>query len=201
MAQLDLEIKQGKTFSRIFRWGAEPILFLPITAASQAAPVQLTVTAHGLPDGWPVVPVSLKGMVELNCPHDPPWASDYKTIIVVNANTVKLDKVNSADFSAYTSGGYLRTYTPVDLSLYKARMKIKDRIGGTVLATLTSLAGDIILNNTTKTITVTLGSVATAAYTWTRGVYDLELYNDGVSPEYVKELASGDVTVTREVTT
>lgn len=200
MAQVDLEIKQGKTFTRVFRWGIEPILFLPITAASQAAPVQLTVTGHGLTDGWPVVPVSLKGMTELNCPHDPPWANDYKSLAVVNANTVKLAKVNSADFSSYTSGGYLRTYTPVDLTNYTARMTIKDRKGGTALVTLVSPT-NIVVDNAAKTITVTITPTATTAFTWTYGVYDLELENAVVSPPFVKELACGTVTVTREVTT
>jgi len=39
------------------------------------------------------------------------------------------------------SGGYVVYYTPVNLVGYTARMTIKDKIGGTVLATLVMQAG------------------------------------------------------------
>jgi hypothetical protein len=199
MAIMDIGIKQGKTFTRTFRWGASPIIYKAITAISQAAPVQITVPAHGYPDGWPATVVSARGMTEINAPHSPPWPMDHHRLTKIDADTIQFNKVNSSDFTPYTAGGYVRAYTPVDLTNYVARMKIKDRIGGTVLVSLTSAAGDIVLDNTKKTIVVTISATATAGYTWTRGVFDIELENSMIP--YTKELASGKVVVVREVTT
>jgi hypothetical protein len=199
MANVDLTIKQGKTFSRVFRWGTDPILYKPITAISQGAPAQLTVPGHGLPDGWPAAIVSVRGMTEINARHNPPWPIDYERLSLLDANTITLNKVDSSNFTAYTSGGYVRTYTPVDLAGFIARMQIKDHKGGAVLASFTSAGGNITLDNTLKTITVRIEASATAGYAWTRGVFDLELENVGAS--YTKEIASGNVVVVREVTT
>jgi hypothetical protein len=119
---------------------------------------------------------------------------------VVDPNTVTLNKVNSADFSVYTSGGYLQFYTPVSLSGFSARMTIKDRVDGTVLATLTSGAPDnrIVLDDANHTITITISATDTALFTFTKGVYDLEMVSGaGV----VTTLFTGSITVAKEVTT
>lgn len=197
-AQFDLEVLQGKTFVRVFRWESLPIVYKAITAIAQAAPALITVVGHGVPEGWRVAVVSVKGMEEINAKNAVPRDTDYHKATVVSADSISLNDVNAADFTAYTSGGYVRYNTPIDLTGYTARMTIKDRIGGTVLATLTSAAGDIIINNTTKTVQIQLSAVATAAYTWLSGVYDIEMVS---ASGQVSPLAAGNVTLTQEVTT
>lgn len=68
-----------------------------ITAATQANPVVLTVTAHGLTTGNYVEIDSVVGMTQLN--------GRIYTCTVVDANTLRLDGVDGTAFTAYTSGG------------------------------------------------------------------------------------------------
>ena len=198
VASKDLTILQGKTFELVVRWETEPILYKAITAITQTAPVRLTVVGHNLPDGWRAAVVSVKGMSEINACNTPPRNSDFRPITVLDANTIEINEINAADYRAYVSGGYLQCNTPVDLAGYTARMAIKDKIGGTVLHSMTTENDGIALNNTKKTITLTVAATETDDFVWTRGVYDLEM----VSPTgVVTALISGRVSVSKEVTT
>lgn len=199
----DLTVLQGKTFEQIVRWETEPIAYAPITNIAKAAPAVITSAAHGIPDGWRVAVVSVKGMTQINAKNTPPKDSDYH-VGDMDTNTVTLHDVNAADYTAYTSGGYLQYNTPHDLSGYTARMKIKDKAGGTVLAS--TEVGDAPLDtittavdNVLKTITVTIAASDTAAFTWTTGVYDLEIASGDPTP-VVTLLSYGKVSVTKEVT-
>lgn len=68
-----------------------------ITAATQANPVKLTMTAHGMTTGQYLQVTSIVGMTQLN-------DKIYK-VTVVDANNVTLDGVDGTAFTAYTSGG------------------------------------------------------------------------------------------------
>ena len=68
-----------------------------ITAATQANPVALTVTAHGLSTGAYVQIDSVVGMTQLN--------GKIYTVTAVDANTLALNGVDGTAFTAYTSGG------------------------------------------------------------------------------------------------
>ena len=110
--------------------------------------------------------------------------------------------MNSADYKAYVSGGFLQYLTPVDLTSYTARMQIKDKVGGTVLASteVGNAPLDIItitIDNVTKTISMLIAATDTEAIVWTKGVYELEMVAAGV----VTALLVGKITVTREITT
>ena len=204
-ASKDIVIQQGRTFSLVLRWETSQIIYKPITAITQAAPARLTVTGHGAPDGWRAAVVSVKGMTEINAENDPPSAADYHPVTVLDANTVEFNDLNAADFKVYTSGGYLQYNTPHDLAGYTGRMKIKDKVGGTVLASTET--GDSPLNiltlavdDTAKTITLTIAASATDdILTWTRGVYDLEMVSADAEP-VVTAILSGKVSVSKEVT-
>lgn len=196
--KLNLTIVQGNTFSQVVRWESVPFVFKPITDISRSAPAVITSASHGVPEGWRVAVVSAGGMSKINATHFPVRGSDLRTATVLSPDTLAIHEIDSTSYTAYTSGGYLVYYTPVSLSGYTARMTIKDRVGGTALATLTSGTGEIVLDNTNKTITATISAALTAAYAWASGVYDLELESgDGV----VTTLLRGTVTVTEEVTT
>lgn len=205
----DLEIKQGKTFSLVIRWETEPIVYKPITAISLAngAP-RLTVTGHDTPNGWRGAVTRVKGMTQINAKNSPPRDSDYVPALVINENTIELNSVapydaNGTEWPEYISGGFWQYNTPVDLAGYTARMKIKDKVGGTVLAS--TEAGDsplnvldIAIDNTAKTITLTIEATANDDFTWTKGVYDLEMVSAG---GVVSTIIAGKVTVVKEVTT
>lgn len=202
--ELNLTILQGKTFLDILRWEIDPIVRKPITAIdlSTGCP-RLTVAGHGLPTGWRVAVYNVDRPKEVNAKNNPPRESDYTPATAIDANTLELNKISAVGWKPYTSGGFVQWNTPKDLTGYIVRMKIKDRVGGNVIASTESV--DAPLNTITvavdtaqKTITRTISATATAALTNRAGVYDVE----AVSPSgEVTLLFYGSVTVSQEVTT
>lgn len=175
---MTITIKKGKTFSRVLRPTAPPYIYKAITAVTKAGPVQITAPTHGLVDGQYTAVVSVEGMTQINARLDSaglPRLGQYHKVTVVDVNTVTINDINSSAYDTYTSGGYLQFLTPVDMASCTARMTIKDRVGGTELVSLTTENGGIVLDNANHTITVTISAAATAAFTWRRGVTDLEL--------------------------
>ena len=193
----DFKIVKGSTFSKVLRWEASPFIYLPITAITKASPVVITSAGHGIPDGWRVAVASAGGMRQLNAKQWPPRASDFHKCTVLSSSTIALNDVNSADYTAYTSGGSIVHYTPVDLAGYTARMMIRSTPNA-VGAPLVSLVSptDIVIDNTAKTITITIAADVTDDFTWNAGTYDLEL----VSGSVVTRLLSGNVTTEDETT-
>jgi hypothetical protein len=193
----NLTIEQGETFETVVRWETPPLKYKPISAMTQTAPVSITATGHAIPNGWRVAVVDAKGMTELNAASAPPADEELRAATVIDANTVEFNEVSAALFKAYKSGGYLAYYTPQDLTGYTARMTIRDRVGGTELVALTSADSEIIIDAAAFTITIAISAAATAAFTWTKGVYDLELVS---STGRVARILSGTVTLSKEVT-
>lgn len=202
MDQTDLEIQQGKTFIRVVRWESLPFIFAPITGISRAAPAVVQSAGHGAPNGWRVAIVSVVGMEQINA-SNPPKDRQFVKARVTLPNELTLSSVNSSDYDPYESGGYIQYYTPVDLAGYTGRMKIRNKVGGTLLAS-TEVADsplDVItvdVDNAEKTITIRIEAADTALFTWKRGVYDFEMIS-GTGD--VTALLSGNITVTPEVTT
>ncbi len=189
--QEDFCVGLGETFVATFRWETPQITSTPITAISKAAPAVVTATANGMVDGWRAAVVSALGMTEINATRYPPEGRDWHKGTVLTANTVQFNSLNSGDFSAYTSGGFLVYYTPQSLASASAVMTIRDApTTGNVLLTLTSspLAG-IVLDDTAKTIVVTF---ATAALAWVSGFYALDLTD---STGKITQLSTGAITI------
>lgn len=198
--KLNLVVRQGETFIRVIRPETAPFIYKAITGISKTAPVNILSVGHGLASGWRVAVVSVQGMKQINARNNPLRDSDFQQVTVVDVDNITLNKVNSAEYDAYVSGGYLQFYSPLDLSGYLARMTIKNRIGGTVLATLTSGAPDnrITIDDTNHTVTLTIAATDTEDFGFTSGVYDLEL----VAPTgVVTTLYFGTIQIKREVTT
>ena len=195
----DFTILKGKTFLRVLRWESLPLVYKAITGITQAAPVVITAAAHGLPDGWRTAVVSVQGMREINAKvpgkGKPPVASEFHKATVLTAGTIALNDVNSLEFAAYVSGGALVYYTPVSLAGATARLQIRATEEATaVLLNLVSPT-DIVIDDTAKTITITITDVVTAAFTFLTGVYELEITIGGV----VTQLLRGSVTIEEEV--
>jgi hypothetical protein len=198
-ATQDFTIVKGKTFSRVLRWESSPLVYKAITGITQAAPVVITAVGHGLPDGWRVAVTSVQGMREINAKvpgkGEVPLSSGFHKATVLSSSTISLNDVNSLEFSAYTSGGTLVYYTPVSLAGATARLQIRATEEATaVLLNLVSPT-DIVLDDTAKTITITISATVTAAFTFLTGVYELEITISGV----VTQLLRGSVTVVEEV--
>lgn len=191
-AKLNLTIYQGSTFSEVFRWESPIKVYKTITNITQAAPAVITSTSHGVPNGWRVKVTNVVGMKEINS------TDTYRKATVLTTNTIELNDINAVGYTAYTSGGILEYNSPIDLSGYTARMQIRAKLEDTTtLLELTTANNRIALDNTNKTITLTVSATDTALITWTSGVYSLELVSAG---GVVSTLISGNVTVKKEVT-
>lgn len=190
-AKLNLTIYQGSTFSEVLRWESSNRVYKPITGITAAAPAVITSTAHGIPDGWRVKVTNVVGMKEINS------SDTYRKAKLLTADTIELNEVNAVGYTAYTSGGILEYNQPIDLTGYTARMQIRSKLESTeILVSLTTENSGIVINNTTKTITIVITATATTAFTWTTGVYSLEL----IVGTTVNTLLTGNVTVKKEVT-
>lgn len=198
VGKANLEICKGATFSIIVRWESSTCIFKPITNITKSAPPVLSVTGHGVPDKWRVAVTNVLGMKEINSPNNPPKLTDYKKSQLITADSLSIPCIDASGFTAYTSGGILWYNEPVDLTNYTARMHIRDSVdAASFLLELTTANGRIVVNNTTKTITLTVTATDTAAITFTSGVYDLEM----VSPAgVVTRILEGNITVREEVT-
>lgn len=194
----DFEIVKGKTFRRQVRWETTPIVYAAITAITAAAPCMITAPDHGVPNGWKVAVVTMEGMRELQAKHNPPRGSDYHVATRIDEDTIELNGVNSTEYQAYVSGGYVQYYSPQDLTGYTARMTIKDAPGGTALLELTTENVRIIIDAEAAIIELLISAEDTAAIDWWSGVYDLELVSDS---NVVTGLLTGAITVTEELTT
>jgi hypothetical protein len=179
MAEQFLKIKRGKTFTYEVQWETDPVVRKPITGVSLAggAP-RLTVVGHGLVNDWRVKPYGVVGARGIN---DVGW----QEVTGVDADTIILNGVTPVDESGriwtpYTSGGFIMFKTPHDLTGYLARMDIKDKEGGTVLASSDIAASpkdtiSVTVDAGAKKIIVIIAATASAAYTFNSGVSELEL--------------------------
>lgn len=197
-ADVSWVIRQGRTFRYLVRPEAVPLVYKPITAVAQSAPVSITATGHGLVTGWSVAVTNVGGMTELNATANKLKATDFRQVTVVDPNTVTINDIDSSGFSPYTSGGHLVYYTPVAMVGAKVRLDLRDKVGGTLLYQMSDTLGNIAIDDTNHMITVTIPATASAAFAFAAAVGDLEIeYTDGT----VEELLHIDAEVDREITT
>jgi hypothetical protein len=191
-----LTITKGKTFAFGFLYADEAKTYKPITAMPQLSPVRLTVTAHGIPDGWPVQISCVKTPTELNTPD-----GDYVLAKRIDADTIELPNVNAYCWKAYSTGGLVVFNTPVDLTGWTCRAQVRDKIGGTLLFSWHSDPlenPDGLIDIDGSGMTFNIDAATTAALPWSKGTYDAELIDpDGIVFSMV---GPSQVTVASEVT-
>ncbi|KKN51475.1 hypothetical protein LCGC14_0622160 [marine sediment metagenome] len=87
----------------------------------------------------------------------------------------------------------------VDLTSYTLRMTIRNKVGGTVIATSTGGTPTITLTNggVAGTITITITGANTTTLNFVRAVYDLEIVLGAV----ITRLMRGIVELDKEITT
>jgi hypothetical protein len=198
--KLDLQITKGSTFSLVETLSLEttPLVYKPITGITKAGPVAITATGHGLVTGWRAVVWAAGGTRQINAKQWPPRSTDFHLVTKSTVDVVAFNDVDSEGFTTYTSGGSLVYFTPLSIATCTARMMIRATAGAADPA-LVSLASptDITLDDTNHAITVAIAATVTAAYTFSAGVYDLELVT---AAGVVTKLLSGNIVVFDEVT-
>lgn len=193
-AKINYKIYQGSTFQESFRWESETKVYVPIQSIAKSAPcVVQTQTAHNLPLGWRFRVVGAGGMKEIN-----PTSDTYHIATSITATTIEINQTNSLNYTAYTSGGVVEYNQPVPLNTYSARMQIRETVDSPeVIYEATSAAGQIILDNVNKTITITILGSVTKNFNFATAVYSVELF-DGANN--VVSFLVGNLTLVPEVT-
>jgi hypothetical protein len=188
-ARLDLHVIQGSTLRKPLLMMQPVYQYKPITAIQATAPLLLTVPAHGLVGSWPIWIEGVSGWSELN---KDKTREPFRLAKVVDANTLELNSINGLGRSG--SGGVLVYQAPVDMTGCSAQMMVRDAAGA-LLLDLSTANGRLVFGD--GRIVITLTAAETAAITWTKGVYDLELT---MSNGEVTRWAQGDAVVNRENT-
>lgn len=169
-----LKIVQGSTLSQPFRWNVEPFIYIAIEAIVSLTPLRLRAASHGLLDGWRCELISLLGLDGLNSTgRNQP--SDYHYATIIDPDTVEFNDIAGTLYPAYKSGGFIKCYTPMDISGHRAVLTIWDKVNGTQLLQFTSDDGDIALDPTECRITLNVADTETALIDWKKGVFGLDM--------------------------
>ena len=196
-AKLNYKVYQGSTFQEIYRWESQTKVYVPITAISKSAPCVITTqAATDLPVGWRFRVVGAGGMREINTTNEDAY---YIATDINPAKTqVTINQVNSSSYTAYTSGGILEYNDWVNLAPYSARMQIRETVdSATTIYEATSLGGQIVLDNTYKTITLKIPASVTQGFTFETAVYSMELFTQAGE---VTPFIEGNLVLVKEIT-
>lgn len=193
-AKVNYKMYQGSTFQETYRWESQTKVYVPIESIAKSAPCVITTTnPHLLPFNWRFKVVGASGMKEINSASQ----DSYYIATAVTSNTVTINKINSLSYTAYTGGGVLEYNQPVPLTNFSARMQLRESVDSNVIIyEATSTAGQIVVDDLNKAITLTIPSNITAGFNFTTAVYSLELFNgNNVVPFLI-----GNITLIPEVT-
>jgi hypothetical protein len=202
LPELKLCMRRGSTVRIPISVETDELVWKPITAIALTAPIELGVPLHGCPDKWRAAVTGVRQPREVNAAV-PLKDSAFLPVDVVDANTVSFNRIDGSVLRPYTSGGHLVYYKPLDFSLYTgARMSVKDKIGGTLLAHFTTegLTPTLELDNVSRRLWISEAATVTALKGYKKGVFDIELYNGGGE---VRALCSAESTliILPEITT
>lgn len=193
-AKISYKIYQGSTFQESYRWESETKVYVPIDTVSKSAPcVVLTEIPHNLPVGWRFRVVGVAGMKEINNGTD-----EFYIATDAYDSTIQINSVNSLNYATYTSGGIVEYGEPVDLAPYTAKMQIRKTVNSdeVIYETDSSEAGDIVIDNVYKTISINIPAETTAAFNFASAVYAVELHNSDGS---VTPFLTGILTLVPEI--
>ena len=189
--KLNLKVYQGATFKELIRWDSDVKAYVAITSISKAAPMVISTSSNTIPTGWRFKVTNVLGMKEVNSTETYYVASSRAT------NSVTVNDANSLGYTDYTSGGVVEYKVPVSLISTTARMQIRSSVNATtVLEELTTENGKILIDTTNSIITILISATDTAAYTFTTGVYSMEIVVAGE----VTPFLYGNISVEKEIT-
>lgn len=188
--KINFKVYQGSTFQETLRWESSTKVYVPITNITKTAPMVVNAVAHGVPAGWRVKITGSLGMKEVN-------SEDYRIATSVTTDNITFNAVNALGYTTYTGSGVLEYNQPVDLAGFTARMQIRAKLeDAAVIHEMTTENAGIVINNTTKTIGLSISAATTATFNFQTAVYSLELVNGAV----VTPFAGGNLTLVKEVT-
>lgn len=187
-AEHPIQIPAGRDYEITLRPTTTQIIYKPISAIPAAAPARLTVTAHGVPNGWPV---QAKGKREASPLID--LGAQYATVI--DANTIELNALESLDWPAYTSGDAVLAYNePMSLTGFTFALSVRElATDATAIFTISSAGGQITVVN--SVLLMMVPNAMSALLTDKRYTYTLEATETATSKKFL--VLYGPITVVR----
>lgn len=157
-----LLLTRGATFRQAFYLQQPTINYKDVTGG-KSFPLELTVVAHGLQDGWPIWVEGVTGIPELNRPYggQPVYGE------VIDADTLRFSSISGINKPRPSSGKVIFNM-PVDLTGATAKIEILGQQEPSEdLFTTTISAGG--------TVTVAMTATNTANLSWDRASFALWL--------------------------
>lgn len=189
--KVNFKMYQGSTFNEVLRWETSTKVYKPITAISKTAPIVITAVGHVLPVGWRTKVTNVLGMKEINS------ADTYHVVTETTTDTVTINDINALDYTSYISGGVLEYNAPNSLVGVTARMQLRTKITDVLpIDEYTTENGNLIINDTNKTISILVSATDTALYSFSSVLYSMELI-DGTT---VTPFIYGSISLEKEVT-
>jgi hypothetical protein len=188
--KVNFKLYQGSTFSEVLRWESYTKVYKPITNITKAAPAVVTAIAHGMPVGWRARITGVTGMKEIN-------SEEYVIATESTLDTLTFNSINASGYSTYTSGGILEYNEPKSLAGYTARLQVRAKVtSDVILLECTTENSMIVLNDTNKTITITVPALTTEDLSFKSAVYSMELVSGAVVVPFIY----GNITLDTEIT-
>lgn len=176
MQKLNLTIRRGASSDIPIRIETDELIYRPITAMTNGAPLQITAPAHGLPNGWRAAIQNAGGSSEINLPWDRLRDADLRKIAWIDADHFTFPEINSSAWRAYTSGGQVVYYQPLDLSAFSsASMDVRAAVGESLLAHYSTAAGTLEIDTANSAIWMRLSVTDTESMPAADLVFDIEL--------------------------
>lgn len=193
-----LKVPRGATFRKGWVWYDGADVIKDITAIDRGFHTEITAPTHGLPSTD--IPVALLDVGELNtldASGNPSFATKDRILAhVLDASKFSVE-VDSTEFTAYTTGGYLVYRPPKNITGYTARMQFRATTkAADVLLELTDTSG-ITLGGAEGTIDMVMTDVQTTNFPKNSGVWNIELIAPG--PGDVTRFDEGTIELTADV--
>lgn len=187
----NLNIIQGGTYTKAFRYELPNKMYAPIENVYTQAPLIIQSSAHGIPSGWRVKLSNILGTVELN-------KDEYITVTSTTTDTLTFSDINATGYKAYVSGGVIEYNQPRDLTDITARMQIRAKVSSEeVLLELTTENGYLVVDNAQKTISINIPASVTQGLTFKSAVYSMELVDGTIVIPFLTGSVFLDTEVTR----
>jgi hypothetical protein len=151
MKRLIIAVSRDASADIPIRIESDLLIYKAITGMTRSAPLRVTAVDHGMPDFWRACLQNVSGSTEMNVAWDRLRDADLRRAEVVDADTVAFPGVNSAGWRAWTSGGQLAYYAPLDLSGYVSG-ELQILLDGETLLTLNDTDGTLEIDAATPAV-------------------------------------------------
>ncbi len=148
-----IQVQYGTTVRRVLYWQAANLIYVPVTAIATRAPLQLTVTDHGMPDRWPVALAGFPKSANINANHSPPEAEEMWMAKAVDDDTIEINLLNANGWNALQDGATIIYREPVSVDGYVGVVEFTSHEGSDDILLSVSSEPGLVFDDAYKTVT------------------------------------------------